>query len=98
KMFELDLAYFIIPTGTFFGYWISMPHSISISTNKSVSALRTKICNTLLYKYKNASFNLHAVDVEHREYVYMEPEKKVSDYFNSRPPAEITIHILVEEV
>ncbi|CAG8599445.1 4796_t:CDS:2 [Diversispora eburnea] len=43
------------------------------------------------------SKNEPVIDVEHREYVYMEPEKKVSDYFNSRPPAEITIHILIEE-
>ncbi|CAG8651592.1 11940_t:CDS:2, partial [Diversispora eburnea] len=97
KMIELHLTYFIIPTGTFFGYQINIPHVILISTNESVSTLCTKIRDTLLYKYRNASFNLRAVDVERREYVYMEPEKKVSNYFNSRPPAEITIHILIEE-
>jgi len=93
---RIHLIFLIIPTGPFFGYR-SMPNGISISKNEPVSALRTEIWNNYLTEYENASFNLRVVNIERREYVNMEPEKKVSDYFNSRPPAEIMIHILVEE-
>ncbi|CAG8844419.1 40324_t:CDS:1, partial [Gigaspora margarita] len=71
------------------------PNAISISKNESVSTLHTKIWDYYFNEYGNFSFNLCAVDIEHREYVYMEPEKKISDYFNSSPN-EISIHILVE--
>ncbi|RHZ45694.1 hypothetical protein Glove_661g61 [Diversispora epigaea] len=91
---RIHLTFLIIPTGPFFGYQ-STPNGISISKNEPVSALRTEIWNNYLTEYGNASFNLRAVDIERREYVYMEPEKKISDYFNPKPSG-ISIHILVE--
>ncbi|CAG8525198.1 393_t:CDS:2 [Diversispora eburnea] len=55
-----------------------MPNGINISKNEPVSALRTEIWNNYLTEYGNASFNLRAVNIEHREYVNMEPEKKIN--------------------
>ncbi|CAG8735103.1 3428_t:CDS:2, partial [Acaulospora morrowiae] len=49
-----------------FGYR-STPYGIYISKNESVSVLHTKVRNTLLHEYRNASFNLRAVDVEQSE-------------------------------
>ena len=92
---NIHLIFLVIPTGAFFGYR-STPNGISISKNESVNALRTKIWDYYFNEYGNVSFNLRAVDIECREYVYMEPEKKISDYFD-KSPAEISIHILVEE-
>ncbi|RHZ81486.1 hypothetical protein Glove_120g171 [Diversispora epigaea] len=69
----------------------SMLNGISISKNE----LRTEIWNNYLTEYGNASFNLRAVNIERREYVNMEPEKKISDYFDPKPSG-ISIHILVE--
>ncbi|RHZ60529.1 hypothetical protein Glove_352g3 [Diversispora epigaea] len=63
--------------------------------NELVSVLYTKIRDNYLYEYGNASFNLRAVNIERKEYVYMEPEKKISDYFDNNPRG-ISIHILVE--
>ncbi|KAF0435110.1 hypothetical protein F8M41_004823 [Gigaspora margarita] len=92
---NIHLIFLVIPTSPFFGYE-SKPNGISISKNESVNALRTKIWDHYFNEYGNISFNLCAVNVERREYVYMEPEKKISDYFNPKP-TEISIHILVEE-
>ena len=72
---NIHLIFLVIPTGTFFGYR-STPNGISISKNESVNALRTKIWDYYFNEYGNVSFNLRAVDIERREYVYMEPEKK----------------------
>ncbi|CAG8662978.1 3025_t:CDS:2, partial [Ambispora gerdemannii] len=94
KMDYIDFIFLVIPTGAFFGYR-STPYEIYISKNESVSVLHTKVRNILLHEYRNASFNLRAVDVELREYVHMEPEKKISDYLD-KVPAEISFHFLVE--
>ncbi|CAG8535887.1 9344_t:CDS:1, partial [Acaulospora morrowiae] len=94
-MDDLDLIFLIIPTGAFFGHH-SMPSGICISKNESVNTLYTKIRKRYSYDYGDASFNLRVVDIERREYVYMEPEKKIGDYFNESlvKLREIAIHIL----
>ncbi|CAG8558155.1 8014_t:CDS:2, partial [Diversispora eburnea] len=76
---NLHLGILIIPTGAFFGHH-STPNGISIVKNDSVSALYTKIRDNYLHEYRNASFNLRAVNIERKEYVYMEPEKKINVY------------------
>ncbi|KAF0392755.1 hypothetical protein F8M41_010483 [Gigaspora margarita] len=94
---NIHLIFLVIPTGPFFGYR-SMPNGISISKNESVNTLHTRIWDYYFNEYRNISFNLHAVNVERREYVYMESEKKISDYFDKSPDrARISIHILIEE-
>ncbi|CAG8856621.1 18759_t:CDS:1, partial [Gigaspora margarita] len=89
---NIHLIFFVIPTGSFFGYQ-NMLKGISISKNESVNALRTKIWDYYFNEYRDISFNLRTVNIECREYVYMEPEKKISNYFNPKP-TEILIHIL----
>ncbi|CAG8621322.1 3325_t:CDS:1, partial [Diversispora eburnea] len=72
-----------------------IPNGISISKNELVSTLRTEIWNNYLIEYRNTSFNLRTVNIECREYMNMEPEKKISDYFDPKPSG-ISIHILVK--
>jgi len=66
---NIHLTFLVIPTGAFFGYR-STPNGISISKNESVNALHTKIWDYYFNEYGNVSFNLRAVDIERREYVY----------------------------
>ncbi|KAF0534625.1 hypothetical protein F8M41_009909 [Gigaspora margarita] len=72
---NIHLIFLVIPTSPFFGYR-SMPNGISISKNESVNTLRTRIWDYYFNEYGNISFNLYTVNIECREYVYMEPEKK----------------------
>ena len=77
---NLHLVILIIPT------W-SMPNGIFISKNESFNALRIKFWDNYLYEY---GFSCG------RYWTYMEPGKKINDYFDNSP-AEISIHILIEE-
>ena len=92
---NIRLTFFVIPTGVFFGYQ-SQINGIYINNDKLVSALQTEIRDQYFTEeFKNAVFNLRAIDHKNKTCKEMKLDDKIGDYFNDHPDSRF-INILVE--